>query len=415
VSETATKPEATEAKPKRDWRATGKKIVQGSALTSLLAVVIALVIGSILIVGANTEVQRTAGYLFARPGDFFSAVGSTIASAYSDLFQGAIVNLKANDAAAFFRPFTNTIGYSVPLIFAGLGLGLGFRAGLFNIGGNGQIAIAAILCGYVGFAWHLPVILHMVVCVVAAFVGGALFGFIPGILRAKAGANEVITTIMLNAIAASFLGWVLTHAAFKKPGSINPVSPPVDATARFPALFGTRANLGFLLAIAAAFGVWWLMERSTLGFSIRAVGANPDAARTAGMSVASATVWTMTIAGGLAGLAATSQLLSISSQQLSADVAGSIGVDAITVALLGRSKPLGIVFAGFLFGGLKAGGYLMQASTGTPIDVILVLQAVIVLLLAAPPLVRTIFRLPDADRARKKAEKKALALQEVAA
>jgi simple sugar transport system permease protein len=403
---------------KREWRTVGRQIVQGSALTSVLAVVVALVVGAVLIAAADTNVQKTAGYLFARPSDFFHAVGAKVGAAYSALFQGAVVNFKATTAGAFFKPLTNTIGHSVALIFAGLGLGVGFRAGLFNIGAQGQIIFGAILCGYAGFTWHLPIVIHLAVCVVLAFLGGAVWGFIPGILRAKTGANEVIVTIMLNSVALYFLNWLLTHDAFQKPNSNNPVSPVVDASARYPNLFGTRANLGFVLAVLAAVGVWWLMERSTLGFSIRAVGANPDAAHTAGMSVATSTVWTMVIAGGLAGLASTAQLLATSSQQLTADVAGSFGFDAITVALLGRSKPGGTVAAGLLFGGLKAGGYTMQASTNTPIDVILVLQSVIVLLIAAPPLVRAIFRLPDEDRRRQKTikrELKAIARAEVAA
>ncbi|MDR1448680.1 MAG: ABC transporter permease [Propionibacteriaceae bacterium] len=384
------------------------KAFNGSVATSVLAVVVALVVGAILILAADRDVQRSAAYLFARPGDFFGAVWDAVAGAYSALFQGAVFNISSSyTVGQFFNPLWDTIAMSVPLIFAGLGLGIGFRAGLFNIGAQGQIVFGAILCGYIGFSWHLPVGLHLLLCLLGAVVGGAVWGFIPGFLKAKTGANEVIVTIMLNSVAGFFLGWLLTLAAFRKPGSNNPVSPAVDATARFPSFFGTAVNLGFVLAAAAAVGVWWLMERSTLGFRIRAVGANQDAARTAGMSVAASTVWVMVIAGALAGLAATSQLLASPEQQLNADIAGTFGFDAITVALLGRSRPLGTVLAGLLFGGLRAGGYLMQASTGTPIDVILVLQSVIVLLIAAPPLVKAIFRLPDPERRRQKESKRA--------
>jgi simple sugar transport system permease protein len=410
--------QATDAPKPGRLREALSKAVSGSVMTSFLAVVVALVIGAILIAAADSGVQSSAAYLFARPGDFFTEVGNTVAGAYSALFQGAVFNISSSyTVGAFLAPLWDTVAMSVPLIFAGLGLGIGFRAGLFNIGAQGQIILGAVLCGYIGFSWHLPVVLHLIVCVLGALIGGALWGFIPGLLKAKTGANEVIVTIMLNSIAAFFLGWLLTLNAFRRPGSNNPVSPAVDASARFPSFFGTAVNLGFLLAIAAAFGVWWLMERSTLGFRIRAVGANQDAARTAGMSVASSTIWVMVIAGALAGLAATSQLLASPEQQLNADIAGSFGFDAITVALLGRSKPVGTVLAGLLFGGLQAGGYLMQSSTGTPIDVILVLQSVIVLLIAAPPLVRAIFRLPDPDRRRKKQLKrtKPVASVEVAA
>ncbi|MDR3070762.1 MAG: ABC transporter permease [Propionibacteriaceae bacterium] len=391
----------------KDWRGTWAKIVQGSVLTTVLAIVIALLVGAILIAAVDPQVQATAAYLGYRPGDFFAALWDSVAGAYSALFQGAVFRIdRSSTLGEFLSPLANTVSMSTPLIFAGLGLGIGFRAGLFNIGAQGQIVIGGTLCGFIGFAFHLPPCLHLIACVVGAFAGGALWGFIPGILKAKTGANEVIVTIMLNSIAVFFLGWLLTLDSFRKPGSNNPVSPPVDAGARLPHLFDTPIDIGFLLAIAAAVGVWWLMERSTLGFRIRAVGANADAARAAGMNVATSFVWVMVLAGGLAGLASTTQLLSTSDQQLSTNVAGSFGFDAITVALLGRSNPVGTVLAGLLFGGLRAGGYLMQSSTGTPIDVILVLQSVIVLLIAAPPLVRSIFRLPDPDR-RKRAKKPA--------
>ena len=388
------------------WRVTLRQVATSSALTSFLAIVVALVIGAILIASADGSVQKSAGYLFAKPSDFFAAIGHSVGSAYSALFQGAVVNVTtAHTAGQVFAPLTQTIAYSVPLILAGLGLAVGFRAGLFNIGGQGQIILGATLCGYIGFAWHLPVGVHVIVCVIGAFVGGAAWGFIPGILKAKAGANEVIVTIMLNSISVFLLGYLLTLQAFRRPGSNTPISPAMDSSALFPHFFGTPIDVGFLLALVAAVVVWWMMERSTLGFRIRAVGENPDAARTAGMNVSLTYMWVMIISGGLAGLAATSQLLSAPSQQLNIDVASTFGFDAITVALLGRSKPLGTVLAGLLFGGMRAGGYLMQSATGTPIDIILVVQSVIVLLIAAPPFVRAIFRLPDPDRRSKKLAK----------
>jgi simple sugar transport system permease protein len=376
-----------------------RDVATSQATLIILSIVVALVVGALLIAGADAGVRSSIGYVFARPSDFFSALGHAVGGAYSSLFQGAIFNLNPSDNIAFLAPLANTVAYSVPLIFAGLGLGIGFRGGLFNIGGQGQIILGGLLCGYIGFAWHLPVGLHLVVCVLGAFVGGALWGFIPGILRAKTGANEVIVTIMLNAVAGFLLAWFLTLRAFQ--ANLNtPISPSVAATARFPHFFGTAIDLGFVLALAAAVGVWWLMERSTLGFRIRLVGENPEAAKTAGMNASMTYVWVMVIAGGLAGLAATSQLLSGVAQQLNGNIAGTFGFDAITVALLGRSKPLGTVLAGLLFGGLRAGGYIMQSATGTPIDIILVLQSVIVLLIAAPPLVKAIFRLPDPERRR---------------
>jgi len=402
----------TETPSPSRWRTGLRQAATSSTVTSFLAVVVALVIGAIMIAATDGDVQKSASYLAARPGDFFGAVGRAVGGAYSSLFQGAVFNIATSYTVGdFLAPLTKTIAYSVPLIFAGLALGIGFRAGLFNIGAQGQILLGATVCGYIGFSWHLPAGVHLVVCLLGAFAGGAAWGFIPGILRAKTGANEVIVTIMLNSVAVFLLGWLLTLQAFRAPGSNVPISPPMLATSDLPHFFGTAIDLGFVLALAAAVGVWWLMERSTLGFRIRAVGDNPDAARTAGMNVSMSYVWVMIIAGGLAGLAATSQLLSAPSQQLNVDIASTFGFDAITVALLGRSKPLGTVLAGLLFGGLRAGGYIMQAATGTPIDIILVVQSVIVLLIAAPPLVRSIFRLPDPDR-RRRAQARAVARRE---
>ncbi|MDR2929511.1 MAG: ABC transporter permease [Propionibacteriaceae bacterium] len=384
-----------------NWRATFRKITNSSAVTVVLAIVVALVVGAILIAAADEDVQRTVTYLFAQPGDFFVALGQSIGGAYAALFQGAVVNFGASSSGAALLPLARTVANSVPLIFAGLALGMGFRAGLFNIGGQGQIMLGAVFCSYLGFALHLPVGLHVIVCVLGAFVGGAIWGFVPGILKATTGANEVIVTIMLNSIAGFLLGFLLTLQSFRVPGSNNPISPMVDANALYPTFFGTPVSVGFVLAIAAAVGVWWLMERSTLGFRIKAVGANKDAALTSGMNVRTTYIWVMTIGGGLCGLAATAPLLGTPSQALSVDIASTFGFDAITVALLGRSKPLGTVLAGLLFGGLRAGGYMMQAGTGVPIDIILVLQSVIVLLIAAPPLVKAIFRLPDPSRRHK--------------
>ena len=200
---------------------------------------------------------------------------------------------------------------------------------------------------------------------------------------------------MLNSIAGYLIAYLLKQEWFRQTGSANPQSRVVDESAAlFPLLPDPfRLNAGFLVAVVATVFVWWLLERSTLGFEFRAVGENPNAARTAGISVGRVTVVAMMIAGALAGLAGAAQVLG-TEQKLTMGIGGSLGFDAITVALLGRSRPVGTFLAGLLFGAFKAGGYTMQAQTGTPIDIILVVQSVIVLLIAAPPLVRAIFRLP---------------------
>lgn len=373
-----------------------REMLTSSWLVTVLAIVLALVISAVLIAAADPDVQDAAGYFFARPGDFFSAVGSAVGGAYLALFQGAVFDPGANTVARQIRPITETMTWSVPLILAGLGLGIGFRAGMFNIGAQGQIILGAVFAGYIGFAWDLPPVLHLLLGVIGAAIGGAIWAGIAGVLKARTGANEVIVTIMLNNIAVYLVAYLLTLTSFKREGSNNPISPPVADNAAYPLLLGSqfRLHLGFVLAILAAVFVWWLMNRSTLGFAFRAVGSNPSAARTAGMNVNRVYVLVMVIAGAFAGLAGSAQVLG-TEKVLTAGVAASFGFDAITVALLGRSKPLGTFFAGLLFGALRAGGFAMQSRTGTPIDIVLVVQSLVVLFIAAPPLVRAVFRLPS--------------------
>lgn len=381
-----------------------REMLESSWLVTFLAVVLALVISAVLIAAANVDVQNSAGYLFARPADFLSAVWHSVSNAYVALFQGSIVDTSAPTFTRAIKPFTETMTVSVPLILAGLGLGVGFRAGMFNIGAQGQIILGGVFGGYIGFTFDLPVGLHLLLAAVGAAIGGGLWAGIAGFLKARTGANEVIVTIMLNNIAIYLIGYLLTTGAFQRPGSNNPISPPVKASALYPLILGSsfRLHAGFLVAIAAAVFVWWLMNRSTIGFRFRAVGANSKAARTAGISVNMNYVWVMVVAGALAGLAGSAQVLG-TEKVLTAGVAASFGFDAITVALLGRSKPLGIFLAGLLFGALRAGGFAMQARTGTPIDIVLVVQSLIVLFIAAPPLVRSVFRLRAAGSARRAA------------
>ena len=380
------------------------QILSGSLLMSALAVVLALIIGAFLIAFADQGTREAAGYFFSRPGDLLAAAWAAVTDAYVAMFRGAVFDWRQPTLAGMLRPLTESMVYSVPLTLAGLGIAVGFRAGLFNIGAQGQIIVGAIVAAWLGFAFDLPPVIHLLVAVLGGAIGGAVWAAVPGFLKARFGANEVIVTIMLNYIAVYLISYVLKLPLFN-PGRTGQRSPNVGADALYPLLIPSswfpgvnfRLHLGFLVAIAATAFVWWLLERSTIGFELRAAGANPAAARTAGMSVGRVTVIAMVIAGALAGLAATGQVLG-TERSLTAGVAATYGFDAITVALLGRSRPWGTFFAGLLFGALKAGGSFMQSLTATPIDIILVLQAIIVLLIAAPPLVRWVFRLPDPDK-----------------
>jgi simple sugar transport system permease protein len=360
--------------------------IQG--LVSLSAIVLALVVGAILIIVSDEQVKTAMGYFGAAPMDTVSAAASAVGEAYKALALGAFGSVTA---------ITESLTQATPLICGGLAVSLAFRTGLFNIGAQGQLIAGAILAAYVGFAWHLPPGLHLIVAILAGLLGGALWGGIVGLLKARTGAHEVIVTIMLNYVAIYLLAWLLTTSAFQRPGRTDPISPIVDANAQYPQFGDTRLHGGFILSVLAAIFVWWLLNRSTIGFELRAVGANADASRTAGMSVGRAYIIAMVVAGALAGLAGTQQVLG-TDLPLTDGVAASVGFDAITVALLGRGTPLGTVLAGLLFGALNAGGLQMQLITQTPLTLTTVLQAVIVLFVAAPALVRSIFRFLPKER-----------------
>ncbi|MDR6612356.1 ABC transporter permease [Leifsonia sp. 1010] len=390
------KPAPAGEEPSR-WNQAVREIMSGPVVISILAVVLALVVGAILIAVTDPEVQRAAGYFFARPGDTFAAIWTSVSDAYVSMFQGAIYNFRRPSFSAGIRPLTETLTFATPLIVSGLGVALAFRVGLFNIGGQGQILIAAAASAWVGFSFDLPPVIHLVLAVVAGIVGGAIWAGIVGLLKARTGAHEVIVTIMLNYIAFYLISYMLrTQGLLQAPGSNNPKAPAVHANAVFPPLLGAQYNLtwAFVLVIGATVFVWWLINRSSLGFRFRAVGENPNAARVAGINVKNVYVYAMLIAGGLIGITGASQALGVFPQGISSGVDAGIGFDAITVALLGRSRPWGVFIAGLLFGALKAGGYTIQAANDIPIDIVLILQSLIVLFVAAPPLVRAIFRLP---------------------
>ncbi len=372
-----------------------QRIMTGNALVAFLSVVLSLILGGLLIAVTDQEVASASSYFFSRPQDTIAAAWTAASSAYIALFQGSVFNFEGDTFTRMIYPLTQTLTVATPLICAGLGVALAFRAGLFNIGAQGQILIGATFAGWVGFTLHLPVGIHLLLVILAGMVGGALWGGLVGLLKARTGAHEVILTIMFNYIATNLVLYFLSTPAFQRPGSTNPISPQLDATAVYPPLLGAsfRLHWGFVVAVLATVFVWWLLNRSTVGFELRAVGANPSAARTAGVNVSKGYILAMAIAGALAGLAGVAQV-SGTEKVLTSGVAASFGFDAITVALLGRSSPWGTFAAGILFGAFRAGGVAMQASTGTSIDIVLVVQSLIVLFIAAPPLVRALFRLP---------------------
>ncbi|MFC7403117.1 ABC transporter permease [Citricoccus sp. GCM10030269] len=372
-----------------------REVVAGNGMVTVLAIVLSLVISAILIIVTDEEVTEAAGYFFARPTDTIAAAWQAVAAAYAALFRGAVFNYQDDSFGDAIYPLMESLTVATPLIIISLGIAISFRSGLFNIGGQGQMIFGAIFATWFGVHLQLPFGLHLLLVLIMGILGGAVWGAVVGVLKALTGAHEVILTIMLNYVAVHFVTFLLYTPVLQREGSTNPVSAFLPETAQFPLLFGEayRLNWGFVVAVLATVFAWWLMRRSTVGFQLRAVGANPHAARTAGVSVKTMYVVAMATSGGLAGLAGMSQVAG-TERMLNTDVAGSFGFDAITVALLGRSSPVGVFAAGLLFGALRAGGVTMQTETGVPIDIVLIIQSLIVLFIAAPPLVRTIFRLP---------------------
>ena len=345
-----------------DWRT--------AILIPFLAVISALIIGVFIIMITG------------------SSFGEAM-NAYLALLQGSVGSLRA---------ISETLTAATPLILAGLSVALAFRAGLFNIGGEGQALIGGMFAVWVGFSiTGLPIFVHLPLAIIAGIVGGAIWGFIPGILKAKTGAHEVITTIMLNYIALRLVDFMLKTTMFQREGRNDPVSKNIESSAEYPAFLGgidsaLRVHAGLFVALGAAFLIYWLLFRTTLGFEFRAVGANPSAARYAGISVTKVYILVMMIAGALAGTAGAGQVLGVLGRTTPGFTA-DLGFDAIAVALLGRSHPWGVVAAAILFGGLRAGGQQMQVSASVGIDLISVIQALIIIFVAAPALISAIYRI----------------------
>jgi len=363
---------ATPAAPTRGrWRGW----FRGTALVPLLAVLLAFAVGSILILVSSFA---TAGHL-----DFTLPL-----RAYGAMLEGAGITA---DPDAIFNGLLNTLTVAAPLTLGGLSVGIAFKAGLFNIGGFGQFimgALGAAVTGAAVAAWPAPAAIAAALAV--GSLAGAAWGFIPGALKALTGAHEVVTTIMLNTIATSVIGWLVTGPflasgfSFSRTGDIG--------NAAIPILLGRNLDAGVLLAVIAVPAIWFLLFRSTLGFQIRAVGANPSAARYAGMRPTLIIIFTMSLAGFLFGVAGSVEVLG-NTHFVNASYGTTYGFDAITVALLGRTHPVGIVLAALLFGAMRAGSGLMQITTGIPVEMVDVLQAIVLLFIAANVIVRNLFRI----------------------
>ena len=370
-----------------------KEILATSATRIALSIVVGFLIGALFIFFASdgTWALLSGGDILGGLASGISAIGE----GYAALLRGAVYNTNASDLATGLRPLTETIRFAGPLIAAGLGVSLGFRVGLFNIGGTGQILFGILWATVISTRLEMPFGVHVLVAVIAAIMGASLYGALVGFLKARTGAHEVILTIMLNYVAIYLFTWFIRNPSLLQDPTAGgtPKAEAPAVTAQLPVLIpGYQVHAGLFLVIGAIFAYWWLMERSAIGFRFRMVGQNPHAARTAGVSVENTYIWAMASSAALVGVAAAHQGLGIRTG-FTYSIHAGIGFDAITVALLGGGNAIGIAFAGLLFGAFKAGGPQMQVIGVSP-EVLSIVQASIVLFIAAPPLIRAMFRLP---------------------
>jgi general nucleoside transport system permease protein len=352
------------------------------------AVALALVVGAIIMILSSPII--TGSFDFWLWGEAYLALiqGATGLAISVDPFSIEFTSLNG---------IIDTLVRSTPYILGGLAVGLGFKAGLFNIGAQGQFLMGALGAVTAGIALQdAPSFIAVPLALVAGMAAGAAYGFIPGWLKAFTGAHEVVVTIMLNFVAIQIISWAVS-GPLRAAGATFARTPDVGEAAIW-VLTGTTGHLlhsGVVLAFVAVPIVWWVLYRSTIGFEIRTVGANPDAARYAGMRPRMLIILTMSASGLLAGLAGGIEILGVQ-QYLPAAYATTVGFDAITVALLGRANPWGILAAGLLLGALRAGAPLMQIVAGVPVQMIDILQGVILFFLAADLIVRWVFRIRDA-------------------
>ncbi len=347
--------------------------VREVALVPSLSIALALVIGAVIMILSSPLVS----------GEFNPMLPVT---AYLAMLGGAFGS---------FDGVVRTLVNATPLVLAGLAVGIGFKAGLFNIGAQGQFVLGALAAAAAGLTLNdASPLVAIPLALLAGMLGGLVWGFIPGVLRAYTGAHEVVTTIMLNYVALGVLSWAISGPLKGHDVTFSRTDDIVAAS--LPIILGRDGHLGLLAAAIAVPIASWLLYRSTIGFEIRTTGANPDAARYAGMHPRHLIVFTMALCGLFAGLAGAAVVLG-EVGYMTASAPGSVGFDAIAVALLGRAHPVGILFGALLFGAMQAGSGNMQILAGLPVQMIGVLQAIILLFLTAEVVVRRLFRVRAAD------------------
>ena len=384
MSDNAVKPTETDL-PGEESQKTRRSSIGQTLLVPALAVFTGLVIGALAILVTGENVFTAYGALF---GGSFGTPQQFILG-----FQSFFATGDTKELLRAIYPFTESLVAATPYIFAALSVAIGFRCGLFNIGAEGQVLMGALSSAYIGYSLTgLPAFIHLPLALLGGAAGGAIWGMIPGYLKARFGAHEVVNTIMMNWIAFKLSDWLLNGPM--KASGFRPVTPNIAQSAELPRFFPDplRLNWGFILALLVAWFVYWFLFKTTLGFEIRSVGANPDAAKYAGMNVTRNFVLVMALAGALAGLAGSVQVLGVD-HWVGQGFSAGYGFDSIALALLGKSHPLGVVLSALLFGFLRSGATRMQSMAGIPIDIISIIQGLVVIFIAAPAIIRWIYRI----------------------
>ena len=395
------------------WRRLGG---QRPFVVTLLALLLGFLVGALVIIVTTPVVLlawRSIFHNWSAPGVALKVTFDNVGAAYRTMFTGAVFNPRDLSHAVTtghgwntaLTPLSETLTYATPLVIASTGVSIAFQTGIFNIGANGQAILGGIAGAAVGSLVHLPTVAHVPLTLAAGVAGGMVVGLVPGLLKAFTGAHEVIVTLMLNYVVALFLIYSLLSTALQMPGQQNDISRTMDPTSQLAPLFGVasglRVNYGLFIAVGVVLFAWWFLDRSSLGFEFRVTGANPHAARASGINPRAIIILVFLISGGLAGLAGVVQVASTTHFIDGGFLIGNagIGFTAITVTLLGRNRPMGIVGASLLFAALGVGGRAMQASTGIPLDLATIIQSSVVLFVATPVLVKEIFRLRAAPTA----------------
>ncbi len=278
-----------------------------------------------------------------------------------------------------------TFMQATPIIFTALAFLFAYKCGLFNIGAEGQLLVGAIAAALVGISFDgLPVFIHVTMALIAGALAGAFWGFIPAVLKARLGAHEVITTMMLSYVALNVTSYLVNYP-FKAPGWVAQ-TVPISPSAELPRILQpTQLSASILLAVLLAGLVLYIMRRTTLGYELRAIGLNPSAAESGGIGIKKGIIWALTISGAIAGLGGAGEILGVHRRFIQGFSPG-YGWDGLAVALVGGLNPIGILLASVLFGALRSGGMAMDRTTPVPLDIVSVLQALVILFVAAPKL-----------------------------